>query len=127
MTLMLSKITDVIRSLAISLQLSMLIPAMLLVTGMVWLFSPGVLEVDMTTAVIVGTASLIISYILNAFNMPIIRLFEGYILGETPPAHLLRSFEMTKFLPSSQAYSSVRPPRHGRSPKKRTAGSTMKS
>lgn len=98
MTLLLTKITDVIRSLAISLQFSMLIPAMLLVVGMVWLLSPASLEVELATAVIVGAASLVISYILNAFNMPIIRLFEGYIMGETPPARALRAVEMTKFL-----------------------------
>jgi len=97
MALLLSRITEVIRSLAVSLQFSMLIPAMLLVGGMLWLVSPNVLTTDTATAVIIGAASLIISYVLNAFNMPIIRLFEGYIMGETPLAYALRTFEMATF------------------------------
>lgn len=89
------KILDALRSIAVSLQLSMLIPATLLVVGITWLIYPTLLTDDAVW--VVAFLVITISYLLNAFNAPIIRLFEGYIGMDSVPFRVLRENQLRQF------------------------------
>jgi len=92
-----SKITDLIRSLATSLQLSMLLPAMLLVSGIAWLVNPSALKGNNELLAALGVIALTVSYLFNAFNMVFLRMLEGYVEGDSMPLSLLRDYQLCKF------------------------------
>lgn len=80
MTVFETKIADLLRSIASSLQLSMLLPAASLVGGLLWLLLPSALKGNSGLSVAISLAVITVSYLLHAFNMVIIRAFEGYII-----------------------------------------------
>jgi hypothetical protein len=90
-----TKIVDVLRSVASSLQLSMLIPAIFLVGGLVWLLIPSVITGN--TVVAISLPVITVSYLLNAFNMVIIRALEGYIMADSAPLRVLRAYQLQRF------------------------------
>jgi hypothetical protein len=93
-----TKIADVIRSLASSLQLSMLLPATFLVWGLIWLLEPSGLNLSNgLLSLFIGLSVITVSYLLHALNMPIIRGFEGYMLPDSPPVRALRACQLYKF------------------------------
>jgi hypothetical protein len=92
-----TKIADVLRSLASSLQLSMLLPAASLVGGLVWLLLPSALKGNSGLSVAIGLAVITVSYLLHAFNMVIIRAFEGYIMADSALMQALRAFQLEGF------------------------------
>lgn len=92
-----TKIADVIRSFASSLQLSMLLPATLLVGGLIWLLKPSALTAENDLPIAIGLTVITVSYLLNAFNMVIIRAFEGYIMADLAPVSALRAFQLEQF------------------------------
>jgi hypothetical protein len=92
-----NKIAEAIRSLAASLQLSMLLPASLLIGGLIWLLMPSALTSNNGMTIFIGVAVITVSYLLNAFNMPIVRLLEGYIMADSPLVSILRDYQLYKY------------------------------
>lgn len=93
-------VQDFLRSIAKSLQISTSFPAALFVLVNAYFVFPRFIEFDLTglqaTTLIVST-TLIISYLLNALNYPLIRLLEGYILREWGPMIQLRSRQQDRY------------------------------
>lgn len=90
-----SKILDALKSLAVSLQLSMLIPSFLLVGGVLWLINPSIFTTDLF--LVIAFPVITVSYLFNAFNMVIFRFLEGYIRTDSTPLKLLREYQLSKF------------------------------
>ena len=74
-------IRDTLRAFAQSLQISTSFPAALLVVMNLYFILPAFFDYELdavTTFSMTVSAALLISYILYAFNFPMIRLLEGY-------------------------------------------------
>jgi hypothetical protein len=96
-----TKVADLLRSLAVSLQLSMLLPAMLLVGGCASLLFPSALG-SRDTAFVLAALTVTVSYLFNAFNMPLIRALEGYHTEGLPLTEALRAYQKLKYLAHHQ-------------------------
>lgn len=97
MSILQAKIADMLGSYAASLQLSMLLPAALLVGGLTWLLAPWIVAPNIWFLIFVSSSAIVVSYFLHAFNMPIIRVLEGYILADTLPLKILRRHQLGKY------------------------------
>ena len=89
-----STVKDTVKALAQSLQVSMVLPASLLVLANVYLILPLLLlDLDVASPLVTGIVialTLMISYALYAFNFPLIRLLEGYKLRSIDFSRWLR-------------------------------------
>ncbi len=90
-------VTDVLKQLLQSLQLPFIFPAALLVLVTTLLFPVRFSEDPTTHAVIVGSLSVFVSYMLYACNVPIIRVAEGYSLSQTWVMRLSHQWEDRRF------------------------------
>ncbi|MDY7040426.1 MAG: hypothetical protein SVX38_06155, partial [Chloroflexota bacterium] len=91
------KIGEALKTVVQSLQLTTLLPTILLVASVVLLFFPSPDELDNTVVGLLVFAVIILSFLLHALNMPLIRFWEGYILGDTWWAQRLRQGQQNSF------------------------------
>lgn len=92
----LQDLTKFLHSLSVSLQLSMSLPATLLVFGVVWMLSPNTLAISEHWSNL-GLAIITFSYLFYALNRPFIRLLEGYVWPEFPVLAELRELRRLKY------------------------------
>lgn len=88
---------EALKTLVQSLQLTTLLPAILLVGLIVFFFFPSPNELDSLPIGLLVFAVITLSFLLHALNMPIIRFWEGYILGNTRLMQELRSRQLDVF------------------------------
>jgi hypothetical protein len=88
---------EALKTVVQSLQLTTLLPATLLVASIVLFFFPSPDELKGTTVGLLVFAVITLSFLLHALNMPIIRLWEGYILGNTRLVQKLREGQLDHF------------------------------
>jgi len=81
MNTMSASLIDVLKSLMQALRISSILPAAVFVALNCLLFSSKLASLELSAgsrATLIGTAVLVVSYLLYAFNAPLIRLAEGY-------------------------------------------------
>lgn len=76
-------LTDAIKQILQSLQLSYLFPAAVLVVFSLLLFPSEINMDEATVTVLAISGTILLSYLLYSLNIPIIRIAEGYILEES--------------------------------------------
>jgi len=90
-------LTDALKQILQSLQIPFLFPAVVFVLA-TFLLYPGEIEVDDATLTIGGImASVMLSYLLYACNIPIIRLAEGYTMEHSWFFRLTHWFENRRY------------------------------
>jgi len=92
------KLGDALKTIVQSLQLTTLLPALLLVASIVLLFYPLADELDNTVMGLLVFAVITISFLLHTLNMPLIRFWEGYLWNDTWLIQQLRLGQMSRFV-----------------------------
>lgn len=93
MTVISQSLADVLKQILQSFQIPFLFPAAVIVLVTLLLYSGEIKIDDPGYTVIAVTATVVLSYLLYAINIPLIRLLEGYIGRENWFFRWLRKFE----------------------------------
>jgi len=88
---------DALKTIVQSLQLTTLLPTILLVASIVLLFYPSLDELDITAIGLLIFAAVSISFLFHTLNMPLIRLWEGYIWNDAWLMQQLRISQLKLF------------------------------
>lgn len=89
-------VRDVLRSIARSLQVSTSIPAIIFVLINAYFIFPAFFKFDLTgleATTLIISVSLVLSYLFQSMNYPMIRLLEGYKLQERRPLFQMRKYQ----------------------------------
>lgn len=91
------KLDDALRTIVQSLQLTTLLPAILLVGSILLLLCPSPDELDNTSIGLAVFAVITASFLFQTLNMPLIRLWEGYICGDSWMMQQFRAGQLKRF------------------------------
>ncbi len=92
-----SEIMDALRSLFASLQLPMLLPAVILVGGVLWLVSPEAFLNNQVLLIALVFVVITVSYLFNAFNYFFNRLLEGYVWKDSWLMQEMRDYQLQQY------------------------------